>query len=74
MSKEFSFFIDRPGDDSTLFKICVDQEDSHVHFRLFAGKTEGSLGLCGMLCMRKNEFESFLLWMRARGKEKRSPR
>ena len=42
-----------------IFKVIVDRWDTHVHFRLFVGEKEGSLGLSGKLAMRDYEFIIF---------------
>lgn len=42
-----------------IFKVIVDQWDSHVWFRVFVGEKEDILGLAGKLCMRDYEFVIF---------------
>ncbi len=44
-----------------MVKLIVDEKNSqHTRFRIFAGKQEGSLGLCGSLIMRNEEFIEFM--------------
>jgi len=43
-----------------IFKLRVDSKHhEHIRFTIFAGEQEGSLGNCGELCMRVNEYERF---------------
>ena len=42
-----------------IFKLVIDKQDTHVHFRVFAGTKRGALGLAGSLCMRLEEFVAF---------------
>lgn len=44
---------------ATLFRVRWELLGGHVHMRVFAGKGSGTLGLCGNLVMRQEEFEDF---------------
>lgn len=41
-----------------LFRI-VDENDVHVRFTVYAGPLGGTLGCCGQLCMRVEEWHEF---------------
>lgn len=43
----------------TYFRVYYKILGGHVHMRVFAGKGSLSLGLCGTLVMRVEEFEDF---------------
>jgi hypothetical protein len=43
-----------------LFRFRFKRLGGHTHLRVFAGKTEASLGLCGNLAMRNEEFMLFM--------------
>lgn len=43
----------------TYFRVRYEIRGGHVHMRVFAGKGSMSLGLCGTLVMRVEEFEDF---------------
>lgn len=52
-----------------IIKSIIDDKsinDDHIHFRLFAGKQEGSLGLCGKLCMKLEEYDEFRFALHSR--------
>lgn len=42
-----------------IFRCYHETLGGHVHCRLFAGKSEGALGMCGKFVMRVEEFEVF---------------
>lgn len=46
-----------------IFRIYHKTLGGHVHMRVFAGNTEGALGKCGDLVMRREEFQYFYLIM-----------
>lgn len=39
----------------TVFKLRVEQLDTHGHFDVFVGKNEDSLGYAGTMILRKEE-------------------
>lgn len=41
-----------------VFRFRIDQSDTHVHLRVFAGQAEYSLGLAGQLVLRAEEWEA----------------
>lgn len=45
----------------TLFRLRYKQLGGHTHVRLFAGKGNASLGKCGDLTMRNEEWADFLI-------------
>ncbi len=45
---------------STLFRFRYKKQGGHTHVRLFAGKGSLSLGLCGSLVFRNEEWEDFV--------------
>lgn len=44
---------------STLFRLKYEVLGGHTHVRVFAGKGSLSLGKCGDLCFRNEEWEDF---------------
>jgi hypothetical protein len=42
-----------------ILRIRFVQRGGHIHCRLFMGSREGSLGLCGELVFREEEFEVY---------------
>lgn len=52
---------------ATLFRVRWELLGGHVHMRVFAGKGSASLGLCGTLVMRQEEFEDFQRAVLVRG-------
>lgn len=42
-----------------IFRLYHVLQGGHVHCRLFAGPHDGTLGKCGDLVMRKDEFTLF---------------
>jgi hypothetical protein len=45
-----------------IFRIYFERLGGHVHLRVFAGDAEGSLGKCGDLTMRAEEFALLRDW------------
>lgn len=57
MTDQLNVTFTEPGTDRPiLFRFRVDQADTHVHVRMFAGRSEHSLGLCGRLVLRAEEW------------------
>ena len=42
-----------------MFRILFWRGQVHTTLRVFAGRHDGALGLCGDLCMRCEEFDAF---------------
>lgn len=42
-----------------IFRFRYLEQGGHTHIRLFAGRSEASLGKCGDLVMRNEEWERF---------------
>lgn len=42
-----------------IVRVRYKQRGGHVHMRVFCGRQEGSLGKCGELVMRNDEFVFF---------------
>lgn len=42
-----------------IFRLYHILQGAHVHCRLFSGTAKGSLGKCGDLVMREEEFKQF---------------
>lgn len=42
-----------------IFKFKHEKGGDHVHIAIFAGKTDGSLGKAGDICLRSEEWEEF---------------
>lgn len=45
---------------TTLFRLRYEVKGGHTHVRFFAGKGSASLGKCGDLVFRNEEWEEFL--------------
>lgn len=50
---------DSTTEKKIIFKMVGKLLGSHVHFRVFAGKTLWSLGFAGELCLREEEYHLF---------------
>ena len=46
--------------NTMYFRIYHEKLGGHVHMRVFAGRYKHSLGKCGDLSMRDDEFEEFV--------------
>ena len=44
-----------------IFRIYHKLAGAHVHMRVFSGPKNGSLGKCGELIMREDEFAEFFI-------------
>lgn len=42
-----------------IFKFRHERGGDHIHISIFAGKTDGSLGKAGDICLRSEEWEAF---------------
>lgn len=42
-----------------IFRIYYQQRGGHTHCRMFAGPSEGSLGMCGNFTLRNEEFAEY---------------
>jgi hypothetical protein len=60
VSDHLDFAVPQPvPTGEILFRFRVDQSDTHVHLRVFAGQSEASLGLAGQLVLRAEEWHAF---------------
>jgi hypothetical protein len=44
---------------NTIFRLRYEELGGHTHIRVFAGTGPASLGLCGTLVMRNEEWDKF---------------
>jgi hypothetical protein len=42
-----------------IFKFRHERGGDHIHISIFAGKTDGSLGKAGDICLREEEWQEF---------------
>jgi hypothetical protein len=45
---------------ATIFRFRYKQQGGHTHVRVFAGKSVSSLGMCGELVMRNEEWAALM--------------
>lgn len=51
---------------TTLFRLRFEEQGGHTHVRFFAGVGSGSLGKCGDLVFRNEEWTDFLIELKRR--------
>lgn len=64
---DLGFAIPQPVPSGEIvFRFRVDQQDTHVHLRVFAGRTLQSLGLAGQLILRAEEWRALCVALAVR--------